>query len=144
MPSIMRRINVIARCAAQYKSDKTEGEIAGAHHAFFYCITKNEGMSQDEISHYLCLNKSTVARALSILEESGFVRRESDAKDKRILRVYSTEKMREAVPRVREIAKEWNEMIAMDISEEEMKIFDSVISRMEQRAKAITFGRGER
>lgn len=140
MPSLMRSINVISRCSTIYKSEKLEGELLGCHHPFVFCVCKNPGMSQDEIAHALCLNKSTVARGLSYLEEHGFVERKSDSADRRILRVYPTEAMLEALPRVRKIAKEWNERISEDISPEQFYTFISVLEKIEKRSREIVFG----
>lgn len=140
MATLMRRINVISRCAITYKSEKLTGEISGCHHPFVLCISRTPGLSQDAIARELCLNKSTVARTLSYLEEHGFVAREADAADKRVLRVYPTDKMLEALPRVREISREWNSLIAEGISEEEFKLFSSVLEKIEARARAALGG----
>jgi len=94
-------------------------------------------MSQDAISKYLCLNKSTVARAISYLEERGFVTRETDKEDKRILRVYPTDKMLAVLPEVRRVGAEWNRLISEGISEEELLVFNSVLERIEARAREI-------
>ena len=136
----MRRINTISRCAQIYKSERLSGELSATHHPFVFCICANPGMSQDAIAHTLCLNKSTVARALSYLEESGFVKRESDAVDKRILRVYPTEKMKGALPEIKVISAEWNSLIAEGISEEEYSVFWSVLERIAERAKEVSRG----
>ena len=140
MATLMRRINVISRCAITYKSERLLGELSGCHHPFVFCITRNPGMSQDAISRQLFFNKSTVARTLSYLEEHGYVRREADASDKRILRVYPTDKMLEALPKVRELSKEWNSLISDGISEEEFSIFTSVLERIEKKAREAVIG----
>ena len=140
MPSLMRRINVISRCALIYKSENLAGEISGCHHPFVLCITRGPGMSQDAIAKHLCLNKSTVARTLSYLEEHGFVRREADSDDKRVLRVYPTDKMMEIAPSVRALSKEWNAIISEEISEEDMAVFSSVLEKIESRARAAVEG----
>ena len=143
MPSLMRRINVISRCAVNYKSEKLSGELSGAHHPFVMCITRNPGCSQDQIARHTCLNKSTVARALSYLEEREFVRREPDPTDKRVLRVFPTEKMLLVYPEVKRLAAEWNAIISLGISEEEMSVFNSVLEKIEERARAASEGEKE-
>ena len=143
MPSLMRRINTISRCALNYKSERLSGELSATHHPFVFCICANPGMSQDAIARTLCLNKSTVARALFYLEENGFVIRESDATDKRVLRVYPTEKMKSALPEIKRISAEWNALIAEGISEAQYSVFWSVLERIAERAREISTG-GER
>ena len=140
MPTITRRINVISRCAVNYKSERLSGEISGCHHPFVLCISRKPGMSQDEIARSLCLNKSTVARALSYLEENSFVRREADASDKRVLRVFPTDKMLDILPEVKRVSMEWNAAICEGISEEELSTFTAVLEKIEARAREAWMG----
>ena len=50
MPSIMRRMNVISRCATAYKTENGDIEsISGCHHAFFFPICAHPGLSQDAL-----------------------------------------------------------------------------------------------
>lgn len=144
MPSLMRRINVISRCATSYKSERLSGELSGelsgCHHPFVTYLSRNPGTSQDAIARHLCLNKSTVARTLSYLEEHSYVRREVDSEDKRITRVYPTEKMLGALPEVKALAKEWNALISEGLSEEEISVFSSILEKVEARAIAVCFG----
>ena len=140
MPSLTRRINVISRCAVNYKSERLSGELSGCHHGFVMCISRNPGMSQDAISKTLCLNKSTVARTLSYLEEHGYVKREADTADKRILRVYPTEKMLGVFPEFKALSAEWNSIISEGIDEEEFKIFSEVLEKIEARAREAWIG----
>lgn len=140
MPSLMRRINVISRCAMNYKSERLSGELSGCHHPFVVYISRNPGRSQDDIARFTCLNKSTVARTISYLEDHGFVYREADETDKRVLRVYPTEKMLKALPEVVSLAKEWNALISEELSEEEMAVFLSLLEKIEGRAREVSFG----
>ena len=137
MPSLMRRINVISRCAMNYKSERLSGELSGCHHPFVTYISRNPGSSQADIARFICLNKSTVARTLSYLEEHGFVKREADEADKRVLRVYPTEKMLAVLPEVKAASSEWMALLSEGIPGEELEIFNSVLSRMQTRAREI-------
>ncbi|MBR5140213.1 MAG: MarR family transcriptional regulator [Clostridia bacterium] len=137
MPSLMKKINVISRCAATYKSERYEGELSVCQHAFVLFISKNPGKSQDEIAYELCFNKSTVARTLSYLEENGYVRRESDGADKRVLRVYPTDKMLSECTKIRKLIREWNSLISEDLSEEELSAFLVAIEKIEKRARRL-------
>lgn len=139
MPKFMKLLNNISRSQSVYRADnlKVEG-ICPHHHTFILAICRMSGCSQDELAKEICLNKSTVARTLNHLEEKGYVRREENSDDKRSMLVYPTEKMLEILPQVRILAKEWNNLISKDIPEEELEIFFSVLSRIEEKAKEIT------
>ena len=138
MPKIMKDMNIISRCQLSYRSEMIKDGILGCHHSFVLAICRLPGMSQDEIARELCINKSTVARALTQLENDGYVRREQKLEDKRSVLVYPTDKMMEILPTVREITDKWNEMISEGISEKELEIFVSVLGKMSDKARKIT------
>ena len=144
MPSIMRRINVISRCATAYKTAKGTVEgISGCHHVFFFPICATPGISQDALVKHTRLNKSTVTRSLAYLEEHGFITREQDPDDKRSLRVFPTERMLAVFPEIRSLAKEWNTALTESISEDELAVFNSVLERLQARAVSLAFGEEE-
>ena len=135
MPRIMKSINTMHRAQASYRTRIMGDEISAAHHTFIFAITANPGKTQDELATLLCLNKSTVARVIAQLEERGLCKRTPNPKDKREQLVYPTEAMEELLPRVREVARAWSDIISEGISDEELEVFASVISRMESNAK---------
>ena len=134
MPAITSSINFISRCMTLYRSEKLKDEIAGAYHLYVYAICNKPGRSQDELSRDLFVHKSSVARAIAYLEERGLIERKNDECDKRISRVYPTERMLSLLPRVREISKSFIEQLTDGISEEELELFDSVLKRMKENA----------
>ncbi len=138
MPKIMKTLNNISRCQSNYRSLKMGVDrLCVGHHAFVLAVCRNPGNSQEKLARELCLNKSTVARALNHLEEKGLIKREVNAENKREILVFPTEKMLEILPEVRAIAKEWNELLVSEIPEEKLDVFYSVLSQIEGKAKEI-------
>ena len=135
MPKIMKSLNTISRCQAAYRAERLP-ELSPFHHAFVFAVCKNPGKSQEDISRALAVNKSTAARALSRLEETGYIKREPNPDDKRELLIYPTDKMTEILGSVRRISSEWNALISEGISEDELAVFESVMERMEKSARA--------
>lgn len=137
MAKFMKSLNNISRCQSLYRTEKLQAEgICACHHAFILCISRNPGRSQEELARELCLNKSTVARALIHLEKYGYITRNENPCDKRQFLVFPTEKLEKILPDVRRTAKEWNESIVAGIDEKELEIFHSVLDRIEKTAKA--------
>ena len=135
MPSLMRYINIVSRCAAIWRADKLEGtELGDQHHSYIFVVCRHPGISQDAIARRLFLNKSNVTRSLAYLEEHGFVTRERDREDRRQTLVYPTEKAFEVLPRVREIIKGWNSYITEDFTEEELEMYFAMTRRIAERA----------
>ncbi len=65
--------------------------IRSGQHDFLYVISKNEGISQKELSEFLYVGKSTTAKAVKNLVENDYVKRIQDENDKRIYRLYLTD-----------------------------------------------------
>lgn len=137
MPKIMKSINTIHRCQNIFRTERLAGEICGAHHLFVFAICNRPGKSQEELAGQLCLNKSTVTRALATLEAGGFVKREVNPEDKRQTLVFPTDKMTELLPEVRAIANEWNTLLSAGISEDELAAFNAVLAKMEENARSV-------
>ena len=135
-------MDLISRRAGAFRSAKMgdNSEISGCHLPFVICICRHPGMTQDQLAKHLTFNKSTVARALGVLEEQGFVKRSADERDRRSLLVFPTEKMLAILPRVIAITEEWNEGLCEGISKDELDIFASVLEKMKLRAEELLEG----
>lgn len=136
MTHILRQINTISRCAGLFRADKLEnGELGSCHHSYIIAICKNPGITAEELSRRLCVNKSNVARTLSYLEEKGYVERERSQEDKRAFLCYPTEKMLRVLPRVGEIVAEWNRLLTSELSEEELSAFAATLDKIAIKAR---------
>ncbi len=137
MPSFTRNINIISRCAHTYRSDCLEGSGLGSSHYFYILlICADPGISQDQIAKRLYINKSSVTRAIAVLEENGFVERHPSEEDKRIVRVFPTDKAKEILPEVRRIARAWNAFLLSDLEEEEKLQFLTTLEKITQKAQS--------
>ena len=136
MTHILRQINTISRCAGLFRAERLEnGELGACHHSYIIAICRDPGITAEELSRRLCVNKSNVARNLSYLEDKGYVRREQSQEDKRAFLCYPTEKMLRVLPRVREIIAEWNSLLTSELDEEELSAFASTLDKIALRAR---------
>ena len=138
MSKFMKMLNNISRSQAIYRHHKISAEdLQSCHYSFVLAICRMPGSSQEELAQELCLNKSTVARSLNSLEEKGYITRTPLPNDKRQFSVHPTEKMLSVLPEVKEASDEWMSLLSSDISKEELEIFESVLKRMQARAREI-------
>lgn len=137
MPSLMRQIGVISRCASMFRTDKLKergSDLGNCHHSYILLLCRNPGISQDAIAKKICINKSNVTRHVSQLEKLGYVERRQSDEDKRVVLVYPTQKAYDALPTVKEVVHEWKEYITEEISAEELELVADVLHRMARRA----------
>ena len=138
MLSFMKMLNNISRSQSVYRHSRiSASDLNSGHYSFILAICREPGRSQEELARELCLNKSTVARALTSLETNGYILRTPLPNDKRQFSVHPTEKMLGVLPEVRKASAEWRDLLSEEISESDMQIFYSVLERMEERARTI-------
>ena len=138
MPKFMKMLNNISRSQAIYRHSKiSASDLQSGHYAFVLAICREPGRSQEELAQELCINKSTVARNLNCLEEKGYICRNALQNDKRQFAVYPTQKMLDILPEVKAASCEWMTLLSDGIPQDELIIFNSVLERMQERAREI-------
>ena len=136
MATFTKCINTIARCTIQYRTEKLEGcQINGYQCVYILHICQHPGISQDALAEAIFINKSNVTRQLALLEESGFVTRQTSATDRRAIEVYPTQKAQDVLPQVRSVIHEWNAYLTSEFSIEEKVVFEGLLRRMTDKAK---------
>lgn len=142
MASVMRKMNIISRCEAIYRTEKTDGRLQGVYHSYILTICRNPGLSQERLAKHMCINKSSVTRHLAYLEKNGYVERRPSEKDKREMLVYPTDKMLGAHSEVKAITQEWNGLLAEGVTEEELEIFHKILDRMLDKSVELVYSEG--
>ncbi len=138
MSKFMKMLNNISRSQGIYRRSRISAEdLPSGQYAFVLAICREPGRSQEELARELCINKSTVARHLTSLEEKGYISRTPQPCDKRQFSVYPTEKMLSVYPEIRQVSGEWMTLLSEGIPEEELEIFNSVLERMQERARDL-------
>lgn len=76
--------------------------IRGGQHDFLYVISNTEGITQKELSEILFVDKSTTAKAVNSLVTQGFIKKQTGKNDKRLRKLYLTEKGHLIKPTIQE------------------------------------------
>ena len=144
MLRFMKMLNNISRSQAIYRNGRVSAtDLQSGHYAFALVICRKPGCSQEELAQELCVNKSTVTRNLNYLEEKGYITRQVLPNDRRQTAVSPTEKMKAILPEIQAASAEWRNLLSEGISQEEWNVFNSVLSRMENKAREILKKQGE-
>jgi DNA-binding MarR family transcriptional regulator len=137
--SIGRWISVLYRCRKSYAGRRLEPYgIAGCQYLFLMTLYRNNGASQEKISDYLKIDKTTTAKAIKKLEDGGFVVRDIDASDKRAYMVFLTQKALDIIPHIQETMKNWENAVVEDISEDEYILLEKLLEKMADKARSIS------
>lgn len=108
--------------------------LKGVHGRYLIEICQNSGISQDGLSQRLGFDKSNVARQAALLEEDGFIRRVPDQADKRVLRLYPTERTLELLPKLQQAMDRWENTLTQDLTTEEKERLTALLARVRARA----------
>ena len=141
MHPFMRQISITYRCAMRFRENElADTGLAGCQTPYLTALFRQPGISQEELARTLNVNKSSVTRQLTSLEDKGYVRREASASDKRILLAYPTDKALALKDRLFRCYGDWNSYLTKDFTEEEKEMLSSLMVRIAQRAEDYVKG----
>lgn len=139
MPSFMRYISIITRCAIQYRGERLAPcGLNGSHIEYILTICRNPGITQDQLARDIHVNGSNVTRQLTLLEANGFVARRPCPTDRRMTEVYPTQKALESLPFVREVLHRWNEYLTDGFTDAEKDCLTGLLARIVTRAESFS------
>ena len=115
-----------------FKNRMAELGLHQSHHSVLITLYKNEGISQEKLSQLLKVDKATITRSIKKLVEDGFIERRQDKNDKRSYLLFVTPKGRTIEPDIRDMFKEWNDIILEGFSNEEIEQAMSFMKRISQ------------
>lgn len=135
MIRITKYINAIhwSSIAGRCESFEEYG-ILGHQVTYLIAIHKYPGLSQENLRDTMFVNKSTLARNIKALIDKGFARSEVDENDKRINRIYPTQKLKDFYPKIDKHLDEWNSEILSDLTHEEKETFEELLKRVARKA----------
>src|SRR5258706_15571113 len=74
-------------------------------------LSREDGMTQSQLAEELDLGKVAIGGLIDRLEKSGLVRRDADATDRRVNRVFLEPKSKQLIARMRKVSHTMNETI---------------------------------
>lgn len=86
---------------------------------FLIMLYLKDGLSHDELTEKMSVDKATTARAIIKLEEEGYVKRVLNEEDKRKYHIYLTEKAISKKEEVFRISDLWEQRLVGELTEEE-------------------------
>lgn len=130
--SLIKAISAIDRYSQTYIGRNVKDyNIGQGQWAFLTQLLFNyDGITQEELSELLNIDKANTARALKRLEEEGYVYREEDPKDGRKKIVYVTAKARDFEQEFHEVFKRLNRILAKDFTEDERETARRILYKM--------------
>lgn len=130
--SLVKAISAIYRYSQTYIGRNIRKyRIGQGQWAFLTQLLFNyDGITQEELSEILNIDKANTARALKKLESEGYVYREEDPKDSRKKLVYVTKKSRDFEQEFHEVFKGLNRLLVKDFTDDERETVRRLLYKM--------------
>ncbi|MGG3625115.1 MarR family transcriptional regulator [Bacillus gobiensis] len=139
--SIAKWISVLHRQFQIYLNRELKDyEINSSEYIFLVNLYAEDSISQERLSSNLYINKAATTRAISRLENMGYVQRTKDPSDSRAYLVTLTEKGLEMRKFIKAKLKNWTETISTGLTSEETDDLIQKIKVMSAYALAKTKG----
>ncbi|MEO1768433.1 MarR family winged helix-turn-helix transcriptional regulator [Candidatus Enterococcus ferrettii] len=135
--SLGRLISILYRKNQGYLNDAlAPHDLTASEQAVLMYLYKHNEISQEEIAHYLQLDKASITRTLQSLINKEFVTKKKDTLDKRCNVVSITIKGEAIKQTIVEKLQDWNQFLLEDFDEEQQQfIYDSLLEIVEKVEK---------
>ncbi|MCW5652123.1 MarR family transcriptional regulator [Hydrogenophaga sp.] len=84
-------------------------------------LSREDGMTQSQLAEELDLGKVAIGGLIDRLEKSGLVRRQPDATDRRVNRVFLEPQSKQLIAKMRKVSHQMNELILKGLAESELE-----------------------
>ena len=121
-----------------YTHSLKEADIGASEYPILLLLYRKDGVTQDEISQNLLLDKSAVTRAVQSLVNKGLAERKKDTEDHRCNRIFLTDKADAYRNLIESVRVSWNETLLEHMSQEEKEIFSRLLLTAAENVKECT------
>ncbi|WP_096185676.1 MarR family winged helix-turn-helix transcriptional regulator [Evansella halocellulosilytica] len=131
MKEILREIGMIARALDSISNiEFKEYDLTKGQYLYLVRICENPGIIQEKLAEMIKVDRTTAARAIKKLENNGFIEKKDDNDNKKIKKLFPTDKGKQVYPFIiRE--NEYSNRVALDgFSEGEVEAISYLLQRV--------------
>ena len=120
--SIGKLIDIISRNIKQIITHEVAEDCIGpGQYHYLHIIYRNEGISQKELVEMMRIHKANVTRGILRLEKNGYLRREHNSRDSRLINLFLTEKGTALIPRLKTARCRITDICMENLTKEEIE-----------------------
>lgn len=135
---LMKTIHHLARCSTQYRDHQLKGSgLTGYQAPYLPLICRKPGLTQDEIAQQLHVNRSSVTRQLTLLEQEGFITRQRSESDRRSIQIYPEQKLLDMMPTLKSIFHTFRSAITDQMTADEVHTLTTLLDKLSARAEQL-------
>jgi len=131
MKEILREIGMIARALDSISNiEFKEFDLTKGQYLYLVRICENPGIIQEKIAEMIKVDRTTAARAIKKLEMNGFIEKKEDEHNKKIKKLFPTEKGNMIYPYIRKENDYSNQVALEGFSEQEIELIYHLLQRV--------------
>ncbi|MED3790769.1 MarR family transcriptional regulator [Peribacillus frigoritolerans] len=136
MKEILREIGMIARALDSISNiEFKEYDLTKGQYLYLVRICENPGMIQEKLAEMIKVDRTTAARAIKKLEINGFIEKKEDKHNKKIKKLFPTEKGKSIYPFIKR-ENDYSNTVALEgLSEREVETISDLLQRVRKNVE---------
>ncbi|KEQ21830.1 MarR family winged helix-turn-helix transcriptional regulator [Paenibacillus tyrfis] len=131
MKEILREIGMIARALDSISNiEFKEHDLTKGQYLYLVRICENPGIIQEKLAEMIKVDRTTAARAIQKLEIHGFIEKKDDEHNKKIKKLFPTEKGENVFPFIKREYDHSNRVALAGFSEREAETIFHLLQRV--------------
>ena len=106
-------------------------------------LSREDGMTQSQLAEELDLGKVAVGGLIDRLEKAGLLRRDADARDRRVNRVFLEPKSKQLIAKMRKVSHKLNQQILEGLTEDSLEGTAVTLGAMKRNLLAYLQAKGD-
>lgn len=131
MKEILREIGMIARALDSISNiEFKEYNLTKGQYLYIVRICENPGIIQEKVAEMIKVDRTTAARAIKKLEMNGFIEKREDKHNKKIKKLFPTDKGKRVYPLIKRENDHSNSVALAGFSDEEVDSISHLLQRV--------------
>ncbi|WP_102346083.1 MarR family winged helix-turn-helix transcriptional regulator [Bacillus sp. Marseille-P3661] len=131
MKDILREIGMIARALDSISNiEFKEYDLTKGQYLYLVRICENPGIIQEKLAEMIKVDRTTAARAIKKLQMNGFIEKKEDQHNKKIKKLFPTEKGENVYPYIKKEHDYSNNVALAGFSETEVEAAFNLLQRV--------------
>ena len=131
MKEILREIGMIARALDSISNiEFKEFDLTKGQYLYLVRICENPGIIQEKLAEMIKVDRTTAARAIKQLEVHGFIEKKDDEHNKKIKKLFPTDKGKQVFPFIKRENDHSNRVALAGLSESEGEFLFHLLERV--------------
>lgn len=133
--SISRYINQFYRQGVSFLGKEyKEYNIGAGQYQFLVYLYMNDGLTHEELTEKIAVDKAATTRAIVKLEECGYIKKVQDSKDKRKYYIFLTDYAKSTRESIINVSKKWENEIVGELTKEELEQFYYLFRKISKKS----------